>query len=132
MPKVKRKSLAVFKREVEYTLTAEQDDTPVKGNVSAWDDDTDRKAEEEVNRRLDNGDVWAWAVVTVTATHPSFPGIVGRDTLGGCNYRNETEFTQEGGYYADMKAEALTDLVRQLESVAAAVGGFTFLETFSK
>lgn len=52
--------------DVTWTLTAEVDSTPVHGNASATgDEDADRKYEDYILRRLDRGDEWAWACVTV-------------------------------------------------------------------
>lgn len=88
---------------VEYRIEVEQDDLDLRGNVMASGDDAlDREAEAEVSRRLNQGDVWAWAMVTVIA---SCEGFEGRACLGGCSYEDEAAFRQ-GGYYEDMCAEA--------------------------
>jgi hypothetical protein len=106
---------------VTYSLAVEVDGTPLEGNVLACGDEAeDLAAEHEVARRLMAGDVWAWACVTVEAHYPGLP-FVGRSILGGCNYAGESDFTQEGGYYTDMKAEALSDLQEQAERVVAAL-----------
>jgi hypothetical protein len=106
---------------VTYRLTVEADDTPLEGNVLVSGDDAeDLEAEREVARRLMAGDVWAWACVTVTAHYPGVP-LEGRDVLGGCNYADEADFKQEGGYYEQMRVEALRDLYSQMQQVAAAV-----------
>ena len=99
--------------EIEIRLTVEQDDTPVRGNVMAsGDDDFDHECEEDVLRRLDDGDVWAWEFVTVEAR---WNGWVGRDTLGGCTYEDERAFRSDP-YYEAMVEEAIQDLNRRVRN----------------
>ena len=99
---------------IEYRLFIDRDDLEVRGNaLASGDDDEDRAAEDEINERLDRGDVWAWASVAVEA---HFMGCKGSDHLGGCSYRDTTDFIQPGGWYwDDMKAEAKADLIRSAE-----------------
>ena len=53
--------------EVTIRLIAEPEFLPVEGNASATDDDAlDREIAQRILHRLDQGDVWAWAMVTVT------------------------------------------------------------------
>lgn len=102
--------------EVTFELTAEQDDLPVRGNaLASGDDDEDRKCEDEILRRLDQGDVWAWASVRVTAR---WNGYTGHDHLGACCYRDEKDFVESNDYYADMKQAALADLNATLRAHA--------------
>jgi hypothetical protein len=101
--------------QVTFSLEAEYEDTPVRGNaLASGDDDEDKRVEDEILRRLDNGDVWAWASVKVTA---EWKGIEGVDYLGCCCYADEKEFKQAGGYYDDMKQVAFNDLIEQLEAL---------------
>lgn len=89
--------------EVEYTIDAVMDDLQVRGNAIATGNDADDKAcEDQIILRLNQGDIWAWASVKVTAR---WNGLEGIDYLGGCSYRDEKDFKQPGGYYSDMKAE---------------------------
>jgi len=102
---------------VTFTVHAEEDYIPVRGNAMASDDpEFDKKVEDEIIARLEAGDVWAWASVTVRA---KWNGFVGEDHLGGCCYWDEEDFKKSGGYYEDMKAEALTALNRELRSLDA-------------
>lgn len=98
--------------EVTFTLTCEPEDTPFVGNCSAIDDETDREQEQWTRDQLDSGNEWAWCHVTVTA---KWKGYAGRDTLGECSYLSEKDFTSPGGYYDQMKAEALADLNRVIQ-----------------
>lgn len=102
--------------EVTFEVTAEQDDLSVRGNaLASGDDDEDRKCEDEILRRLDQGDVWAWASVRVTAR---WNGYEGHNYLGACCYRDEEDFITCGDYYEDMKREALRDLNETLRANA--------------
>jgi|SRR5947209_6545836 len=94
--------------EVEFTVTAEPEDVSPRGNAMAsGDDELDRKVEDEILERLDNGDVWAWAHVVVTAEWNGFAGTAG---LGGCCYEDEWDFRENSMYFADLCEEALDDL----------------------
>lgn len=71
--------------KIDFKLIVEQDDMPVRGNaLASGDDELDRKTEQEIIDRLDNGDVWAWAQVSIRA---SWAGFRGDDHLGGCSYK---------------------------------------------
>ena len=101
---------------VTYRIEIKQDDTEVRGNASGSGDDVeDERYEDEIIDRLNCGDVWAWASVTVIA---ECGGFKGRDSLGGCSYANEEAF-KRGPYYEDMKSVALDDL---RETLRTAVG----------
>ena len=105
--------------EVTFSLEIEPEETPIRGNVLASDDDEeDRKAECEVLRQLERGNPWAWCSVIVLAVY-TLPGgeeLWGWDCLGGCSYADEADF-RKGGYFEDMKAEALADLQRRIEAL---------------
>jgi hypothetical protein len=105
--------------EITYKLYAEQDDMQVRGNaLASGDDEEDRRCEDEILERLDSGDVWAWASVKVEA-EIDIDGetFTGEDYLGACSYVDEKDFMQDG-YYDDMKAQALQDLIETLERTA--------------
>ena len=106
---------------VTYELRIEEEDVPVRGNAMAsGDDDLDRKYEDEILDRLDRGDLWAWCQVTVTAKITvEDQRFEGWDALGGCSYRNVEEFIQPGGYWEDMRHQALLDLASNLERAVA-------------
>lgn len=94
-------------------LTAEADDTPVRGNASASGDDAaDLQVEDAIFDRLRDGDVWAWACVTVKA---SYRGYEGTSVVGGCTYEGDKEF-KEGQDFVSMKYEACRGLADALES----------------
>lgn len=99
---------------VRFEVEATQDDTPIVGNASASGDDVADKATEEwIRGELESGNVWAWAVVSVTATVEGV-ALEGVAYMGGCSYTSEGDFKAPGGYYAQMCDEALADLERQI------------------
>ena len=96
--------------EVTICLEAEPEFVPVEGNAMASGDDAfDREVEQGILRRIDHGDVWAWAMVTVTVSWGPFSAS---DHLGCCSYADEEDFRQPGGYFDDMVHEALAELNR--------------------
>lgn len=111
--------------DVAYRIEAEPEDVPVRGNAMASGDErADREAEDAILARLDAGDTWAWASVTVVA---SWHGIEGRDHLGCCSYDSEEDFRTAGDYFDDMKAEALADLLGKVMPAGDALTAAGFL-----
>ena len=105
--------LTICLQDIVPVLTVCVDETPLHGNVLAsGDDKADREAEEATARRLNGGDVWAWAHVTVSV---SVLGFTGTDRLGCCSYDNEHAFRTDG-YFQDMLANANADLLQQLKN----------------
>lgn len=100
--------------EVEFTVECLTEDVDYHGNCSAIDEETDRAAEEWIAEQLEQGNEWAWCMVRVTAKWEDF---VGTAYLGGCSYEDEESF-KEGGYYDDLRAEALNDLNQQIADTA--------------
>lgn len=101
--------------EVEFEVIAEYEQMRVRGNVIVSGDDAfDKEVEDGIIERLNNGDVWSWAMVTVRA---SYKGITANDYLGGCSYGSEEDF-KKGGYYEDMKQNAYNQLIEQLKDLA--------------
>lgn len=107
--------------EVDYVLEVEMDNFPVRGNaIASGDDAEDKRVEDEILSRLNCGDIWAWGTVKVTALWNGFEGV---DYLGGCSYRDEEDFKQPGGYFEDMKRQALADLKSNIKELQAKVCG---------
>ncbi|MCR4330242.1 MAG: hypothetical protein NUV65_06900 [Candidatus Roizmanbacteria bacterium] len=103
--------------EVTFTISVEPEDIPVVGNCSAIDSETDKEIEDWIFSELENGNIWAWAWVTVTA---HWKGFSASDYLGACSYESEEAF-RKGGYFEDMKAEALHNLNSELKIAFAAI-----------
>lgn len=96
------------KPEVKYTVSVVQDDVErLHGSFSCGDDALDHEIEKGILARLDCGDVWAWADVTVTAECEGFKGT---DALCGCSYDDEDDFRANSGYFDDMCKRALDNL----------------------
>jgi hypothetical protein len=100
------------KDDVEITISAEMDDMPVNGNaIASGDYAYDELVEREILDRLNAGDAWAWAFVTVSAKWDAFEAS---DSLGGCSYESERDFIENSGYYDDMVSACLADLNDQI------------------
>jgi len=66
-----------------------------------------------LEERCDDGDMWAWCDITVTA---SCEGFKASDNLGCCSFDNKAQFLADD-YYKDMKAGALYALRTNIEKV---------------
>ena len=96
------------REEVAISLKAAPEFVPIEGNASASGDDAfDQEVEGSILCRVEQGDVWAWAAVTVTVSWGPFSAS---DHLGCCSYADEEDFRQPGGYFDDMVDEALEEL----------------------
>lgn len=106
---------------ITYKLYAEQDDIQVRGKaLVSGDDDVDKKYEDRIIARLDNGDVWAWAAVTVTAEIDGID-VQGKDHLGACSYASHKSFIRGNGYWPDMKTAAKDELINKISELVDAV-----------
>jgi len=106
------------KKDVTFTVEALTEYTQIEGNaLVSGDDAIDKEAEDTIRCDL-AWNIWAWCTVKVTATWKS---LSADDYLGCCSYSSEADFMQ-GGYYDDMKAEALTSLNAQLQDILDAAG----------
>jgi len=100
----------ITRDEATIRVLAEPDLVPVEGNASASGDDTfDWEVEHNILCRLQQGDVWAWAAVTVIVIWGAFEA---RAHLSCCSYAGEDDFRQPGCYFDDMVEEALEELNR--------------------
>lgn len=63
-----------------------------------------------VRKQLLKGNLWAWCVITVTAELGDFTGTA---VMGACSYKSKKDFVK-CGYYEDMVAEAIDDLVNNI------------------
>ena len=94
------------------------EDMEVRGNaICSGDDDFDREVEDGIISRLEEGDLWAWCTVKVTARYRGVRGLKGVAWLGGCSYLDSLDF-RKGGYFEDMRAEAIANLRGQMEEIA--------------
>ncbi len=99
-------------QEVELIVEILPEDQPVAGNAMCSGDLVyDREVEREILADLADGNDWAWCTVKVTAR---VDGIEGTSYLGCCSYASEKDF-RNGGYYPEMKEEAVRELRDKLE-----------------
>ena len=100
--------------EVEFQIFVHPEEMPVRGNVvNSGDEKFDRRCENRILSALERGNEWAWCCVEVRAIWKDF---FGKDFLGACSYKNEADF-RKGGYFEDMKAEALRGLNKHLAQI---------------
>ena len=107
------------------TVTADQDDTPVRGNaMDSGDAVFDKQCEDEIIARLEH-DVWAWASVTVIVKLKLKTSVFEeRDYLGAvCCYKDKEEFLA-GEDYQDMVSNASTTLAERLWHEKAVLSEF--------
>jgi hypothetical protein len=96
--------------EVEFSIECLDEHIPVRGNaIVSGDDDYDKQVEDKILSDL-QWNPWAWCCVRVIASWEDFKGD---DYLGACSYKSEDDF-KAGGYYEDMKAQALEDLNEEI------------------
>lgn len=98
-------------------LDIEEEDTPLDGNASAWGEPDDTTYANAIRARLEDGDVWAWAVVRVTVTDGVLEGTA---YLGGCTYADAADFCTNGPLQYLIE-EARDDWQAQAECVAETV-----------
>jgi hypothetical protein len=107
---------------VSIKLEVRQSDIPVKGNAMASGNyECDRKVENQILKRLENGDIAAWfdCVVTVSIEWSDDTDdyeYEGFDSLGGCSYNSFKEFIKQGseGYYGDMLDQAWDSAIAEI------------------
>lgn len=98
--------------EVVFEIQVQPEEMPVRGNAMASGDPAfDKEVEDKIIKDVADGDEWAWCSVTVKAKWAIFEGT---DTLGCCSYVDEESF-KTGGYYEDMKSNALAELNNELQ-----------------
>lgn len=100
--------------KARVTLRCEPEETPIRGNASAVDDEHDAETERWILDQLASGNQWAWCTAIVRV---EYLGEHEDTYLGCCSYESEDAFCEPGGYFDDMKLEAATDLARRLDKL---------------
>lgn len=95
---------------IEYRLFVLPEEDSPEGQF----EDPDQLA--HVLAAINTGNPFAWFTAKVTATI-EFEKLVyeGADYLGGCSYNSKEDFCAPGGYWDDMKKEALSRLMETLK-----------------
>lgn len=103
--------------EVKVYVIRSESDVPIRGNAMAsGDEKLDRAAEDAIRDKLAAGQEWAWCDVEVRVEVQD-GALVGSDFLGCCSYDDLQDFTREGGYFHDLKVNALTELKMKARSL---------------
>jgi hypothetical protein len=97
--------------DVTFEIEIEDEGFTPRGQFASGDE-ADRQLENEIIKRLDRGDLWAWCCVRVIARWNGFEGDV---YLGGCSYADEDDFKADGGYYPQLCDEALENLNAEIK-----------------
>jgi hypothetical protein len=103
---------------ITFHLTIEPETEPI--SFDSGDAKRDRALKTRLEKRLDDGDLWAWCVVVVTARCGELEGFT---TLGACSYRDAEQF-KKGGYLQSMKADALTELKANADRMRLSLSDF--------
>jgi hypothetical protein len=108
--------------DVTFVLSCEEEDTPIHGNaLASGDDEADERAEREIARDLNMGNLWAWCTVIVTARYTQGGRTFeASDSLGCCSYESEAAFRADG-YFDDMCESALQRLNDDIAATAASL-----------
>jgi hypothetical protein len=94
--------------EVTFSVTLEPEYIPIEGNAMASGDPAaDQEVYDWIRAELARGNEWAWCSVKVTA---EWNGYQAADYLGCCSYESEADFRAPGGYFDDMRKNALDAL----------------------
>ena len=109
--------------DVEFTITAEEEDTPIKGSFSSGDDAADAELEKSIRDDYNAGNEWAWCCVKVTGTWVPTEDVslVASAYLGACSYKSQRDFIECNDYCKDLKAEVLDELNKKLSACAEAI-----------
>lgn len=103
--------------DVDFELECEAEVDGPEGNFASGDDEEDAAHVARMRQELENGNLWAWCYVKVTATWTDKDHVehTGYDSMSGCNYWSRANFVQPGGTYDDMKQVAYDDLIYNIE-----------------
>jgi hypothetical protein len=99
------------KTQIKFTFEALPEETPIRGNASCIDPETDRETEEMIESQLEEGNEWAWCTVKCTARLGDFVGVA---YLGCCSFKSLSDFIDF--YGKSVQDEAVEDLKEKLET----------------
>lgn len=117
-----RVNRARLRELVEITLDCEEEDTDYReGHFEREDGSNDDELCDWIREQLQMGNRWAWCTAHVVV---KYKGLRGDDWLGACSYASEADFKDGGGYYESMVGDALDELAKQIEAIAAPHGLF--------
>ena len=100
------------KDEISWSFTMEPEHVPVRGNaIVSGDEAYDRQVEDEIIKRLDDGDQAAWFCLKVTGT---FGECQYSEYLGCCSYESDPDLraiAEDSGII-----ETVTDELRKMHN----------------
>ena len=98
--------------DVEFEVECLPEHEHPRGYLASGDDEFDRQMVKQIIQDMEWNE-WAWCVAKVTAKWGDFEAS---DYLGCCSYESKEDFMSPGGYYDDMKHEALRELNIKIRS----------------
>ena len=104
----------ITKTDCNIRLEASPEFCEVRGSFASGDDAQDKAWEDGIIASLENGDMLAWCIMTVTV---EFNGIEESDSIGGCSYDSLQDFKDHSGYYDDMVNECLSRLNKKAKGI---------------
>jgi hypothetical protein len=111
------KIIKLSKEKVTFTISTHEEHTPISSALSFKETGADHS--EYINKvENDNGfNPWLWCVVCVTASIGQLKGV---NYLGQYASESEADFIA-GGYYEQMKDEALADLQAAFDEIIESI-----------
>jgi hypothetical protein len=113
-----------MKLTFETTLECLPETIAIEGNASAWDEETDKRVEDEIRAQLESGNEWAWCSVTVRViayNEQGEPVAQGESHLGAASYASESEFKESKGDFEAMESIAREECEREIARLRAAL-----------
>lgn len=109
-------AIEFLQENADYDWRAEPDEDGPEGYFATGDDAEDARIVAEIRENM-QWNTWAWCFVRVTVSVELGPAVIeGWDSLGGCSYADEEEFTASD-YFKDMMNEAALDLCRKMKAI---------------
>lgn len=105
--KLKLRELTIA--DVTVTLRCEEEECDLRKHLSSEEPDYADRDEAlclEIEKRVQDGDQWAWCVAIVSVSWGPFKEEA---TLGCCSYESEEDFRKDG-YFDDMVKESVEQL----------------------
>jgi len=98
--------------DVEFEVECLPEHEHPRGLFCSGDEEWDRQTVAQILQDMEWNE-WAWCVAKVTAKWGEFEAS---EYLGCCSYESKKDFMSPGGYYDDMKHEALRELNIKIRS----------------
>jgi len=100
----------IIKEEATIKVECLPEEMSLRGNcMASGDAEFDKQCEDKIIQDYENGNDWAWCIAKVTT---NWEGLEATEYLGGCSYKSEQDFINDG-YYTDMINSCLEELTKR-------------------